>query len=59
LAKISGNWLGDFYVDNVKVKGMYDVVPFMPVKEAYLLPSDCSFRLDVYYKKINEMKKSQ
>lgn len=59
MAKLNGNWLGDFYVDGVKVRGMWDVVPYKPVKEIVVLPSDCSFRMDVYYKKMGDNKKSQ
>ena len=51
--------MGDFYIDGVKVRGMYDIPPNKPVKEVYVLPSDCSYRLDVYYKKMGDMKKSQ
>jgi len=32
LAKLHGNWMGDFYMDGNKMRGMYDVVPFKPVK---------------------------
>lgn len=51
--------MGDFYIDNVKVKGIFDIPPFQPVKDTYVLPSDSSFRLDVYYKKLGNNKKSQ
>jgi hypothetical protein len=51
--------MGDFYMDGVKLRGMYDVSPFKPVKETMVLPSDCSFRLDVFYKKMEDIKKSQ
>jgi len=46
-------------MDGNKMRGMYDVVPFKPVKEVYVLPSDCSYRLDVFYKKMGDIKKSQ
>ncbi len=59
LAKLHGNWMGDFYIDGTKVRGMYDFTPYKPVKDVYCLPSDCSYRLDVYYKKMGDMKKSQ
>lgn len=51
--------MGDFYIDNVKVKGIFDIPPYIPVKDTYVLPSDCSLRLDVYYKKLADNKKSQ
>lgn len=51
--------MGDFYIDNVKVKSLFDVPPFQAVKDIYVLPSDCSFRLDVYYKKMGDNKKAQ
>ncbi len=51
--------MGDFYLDGVKMRGMYDVLPSKPVKDTMVLPSDCSFRLDVFYKKMGDIKKAQ
>jgi len=38
---------------------MWDIPPNYPIKQTYLLPSDCIFRMDIYYKRIGDIKKSQ
>ena len=56
---ITGKWFGDIYFDGVCYKS-YKAGPFPLVHErpTTLLPSDCTFRLDVIYRRWRNFKKS-
>lgn len=53
--EIKGHWGFDLYFNQKKVKTMKDPVPYQIEYVEYPLPSDCNFRLDLLYKRREEL----
>lgn len=59
IATISGKWYGDYLIDGVLIKSFKDgPFPLTIERPSILLPSDCTYRLDIIYRRWRDFKKS-
>lgn len=56
---ITGKWFGDVYFDGVCYKSVQNgPFPCLLERSSLLLPSDCTFRLDIVYRRWRNFKRS-
>lgn len=55
MSKLEGNWTSDIRIDEKVVFNINKDLPYKLESEKNLLPSDCSFREDVAYRRLRKL----